>query len=100
MSKGKGTNAKPLILLVHDGAGSYKMGREILELRRHIIAEIIEQVWPSFLTRELAVKAAYRVVDYFEASLLFWNFLDFSIQIFFREERCADHEALLINGSL
>lgn len=67
MHKKYGTHTKPPILLIHGGAGSYKDSRELLELRRSKIAEIIAQVWPLLRDGESAVKTVCRAVELLEA---------------------------------
>ena len=66
MLKRYGSYAKPLILLVHGGAGLYKDNRELPERRKSIITEIITQVWPLLRSGESAVKTVCRVVELLE----------------------------------
>ncbi|MCF6157145.1 MAG: isoaspartyl peptidase [wastewater metagenome] len=67
MNKKYQSGAKPPILLVHGGAGSYKDNREVLEQRRRIISGIIAQVWPELLQGASALKTVHRVVELLEA---------------------------------
>ncbi len=61
-------SAKPPVLLIHGGAGSYKDSRNLLEQKRGIIAGIISQVWPLLCNGESALKTVCRVVELLEAS--------------------------------
>lgn len=71
MHKKYGTHAKPPILLIHGGAGLYKDNRELLELRRSKISEIIAQVWPLLRDGASAVKTVCRAVELLEACSYF-----------------------------
>lgn len=62
------SHAKPPVLLVHGGAGSYKDNREMLEKRRQSIAEIIAQVWQDLLQGGQALQAVCRAVELLEAN--------------------------------
>lgn len=67
MHKKYGSHAKPPILLIHGGAGSYKDSWELLELRRSKIAESVAQVWPLLRDGESALKTVCRAVELLEA---------------------------------
>jgi len=61
------TKAKPPILLIHGGSGSYRGNRtELLELRRATIADLIAQIWPKLLGGAPALEIASQAVAFLE----------------------------------
>lgn len=61
------SHAKPPILLIHGGAGSYENNKELLERRKSTITEIIAQVWPILCNGETALKVVCRAIELLEA---------------------------------
>ena len=59
--------AKPPILLVHGGAGSYAHRQELLALRCQHIADTIQEIWPQLLQGTPAIDVVTRAVERLES---------------------------------